>query len=418
MTATTTGASSDARGPLLVATFTAALAAVLGAMPGYADAPALLGFPADAGRRQMALEEDFRGRLSADDQSAWSKRLTARAHHAGSEYDEANARYLADLLEGWGYQVETASYDVLMPYPDVRLVEMTSPRSYRAGLTEEPIADDPSTAKGNEVLPPYNAFSADGDVEGELVFVNYGIPEDYELLARYGIDVTGKIVIAKYGKSWRGIKPKLAAEKGAIGTLIYSDPADDGYARGDTYPDGPFKPATGVQRGSVMDMPLFPGDALTPGRPAIKGVRRLARAKAPTITRIPVLPISYQDARPLLEALGGEVVPPEWRGALPFTYHLGPGPARVHLTVKSDWQRIEIRDIVARWPGSRVPDQWVLRGNHYDAWNNGASDPISGLVALLSEAKAVAALARAGRVPSSTPSGMRRNPASSAPRSG
>jgi N-acetylated-alpha-linked acidic dipeptidase len=239
-------------------------------------------------------------------------------------------------------------------------------------------------------------------VTAELVFVNYGIPEDYELLERYGIDVTGKIVIAKYGRSWRGIKPKLAAEKGAIGTLIYSDPGDDGYAAGDVYPDGPWKNASGVQRGSVMDMPLYPGDVLTPGKPAIKGTRRLKQDQAPTITKIPVLPISYRDAQPLLAALGGEVVPPEWRGGLPITYHLGPGPARVRLKLEFDWQRIEIRNVVARWPGSEFPDEWVLRGNHHDGWNHGAADPISGLVALMSEAKALAGLAKAGQPPRRT----------------
>ncbi len=365
--------------------------------PRALDQTTLLGFGA-ASADELALEQDFRGRLRADDQAAWSRRLTARAHHAGSAYDEANAHWLAGLLESWGYQVELADYDVLMPYPDVREVEMTAPHPYRARLVEAPVPGDPQTA-GDDVLPPYNAFSADGNAEGELVYVNYGTPEDYDVLARYGIDVSGKIVIARYGKAWRGVKPKLAAEKGAIGALIYSDPADDGYAQGDVYPRGPMKPASGVQRGSVMDIALYPGDVLTPGRPAVRGVRRLARDKAPTIARIPVLPISYEDARPLLEALEGEVAPPAWRGALPITYHLGPGAARVHLAVKSDWRRIGIRDVIARWPGRRVPDEWVLRGNHEDAWNHGASDPVSGLVALLSEAKALAELARAGRPP-------------------
>ncbi len=389
-------------GTRTAASILAAAALLAGQTPATAASEtALLGFDDEGSVRELALENDFRAGLSSDDQAAWSRRLTARAHHAGSEYDAANAQFLAKLLEGWGYQVTMESYDVLMPYPDVREVELTAPSHYSASLSEAPVKGDPGT-QGDGVLAPYNAFSADGRVEGELVYVNYGAPEDYERLARYGIDVTGKIVIARYGKTWRGIKPKLAAEKGAIGALIYSDPSDDGYAQGDVYPDGPFKPASGVQRGSVMDMPLFPGDVLTPGRAAVKGARRLSREKAPTITQIPVLPISWQDARPLLEALGGEVVPPEWRGALPITYHLGPGPAQVRLAVKSDWQRIEIRNVIARWPGSAMPDEWVLRGNHEDAWNHGASDPVSGLVALLSEARSLAALARAGRPPART----------------
>jgi N-acetylated-alpha-linked acidic dipeptidase len=266
-------------------------------------------------------------------------------------------------------------------------------------LSEDTLAEDPSTAVREDLLPPYNAFSRDGEVEGELVFVNYGIPEDYELLERYGIDVSGKIAIAKYGRSWRGIKPKLAGEKGAIGTIIYSDPADDGYGAGDVYPKGPFKNESGVQRGSVMDMPTYPGDVLTPGRGATKSARRLKREDAPTITEIPVLPISYRDALPLLEAMDGEVVPGEWRGDLPITYHLGPGPARVRLKAEFDWNMVTAYNVIARLEGSTFPDEWVVRGNHHDGWNHGAADPLSGLVAMLAEAKAVAELARAGQRP-------------------
>ncbi len=383
-----------------------ALLAAAGGMPavaaGGSEAPAMLGFPGASATGQRALEADFRGRLDPADQAEWSRRLSARAHHPGSAHGRDNVDYLAGLFESWGYQVEVEAFDILLPYPNVRVVEMTAPDRFVASLEEDVIPGDPSSAQRDEVIAPYNAFSADGDVEAELVFVNYGIPEDYELLERYGVDVAGRIVIAKYGKSWRGIKPKLAAEKGAVGALIYSDPADDGYARGDTYPDGPFKHASGVQRGSVMDMPRYPGDVLTPGRPAVAGVERLTRAEAVTITRIPVLPISWRDAEPLLAALGGEVVPEQWRGALPITYHLGPGPARVRLAVESDWRRIEARNVIARWTGAEEPAQWVLRGNHHDAWNHGASDPVSGMVALLAEAKALAALAREGRPPRRT----------------
>jgi N-acetylated-alpha-linked acidic dipeptidase len=281
-------------------------------------------------------------------------------------------------------------------------VELVSPGHFEASLTEDTLPEDPSTAVRDNLLPPYNAFSRDGDVEGELVFVNYGIPEDYELLERYGIDVKGKIAIAKYGRSWRGIKPKLAGEKGAIGTIIYSDPADDGYGAGDVYPKGPFKNESGVQRGSVMDMPTYPGDVLTPGRGATKSARRLKREDAPTITKIPVLPISYRDALPLLAAMDGEVVPKEWRGDLPITYHLGPGPARVRLKAEFDWNMVTAYDVIARLEGTTWPDEWVIRGNHHDGWNHGAADPLSGQVAMLAEAKAVAALARQGHRPRRT----------------
>ncbi len=362
--------------------------------------PALLGF--DDATAQLALEDEFRRHLNASDQAAWARQLTAHPHHAGSPHDQANVEYLAGLFRSWGYQVEVESFEVLLPVPIERRLEMLAPTAFRASLTEDVLPDDASSAERDAVLPPYNAFSADGDVTGELVFVNYGIPEDYEMLERYGVDVAGKIVIARYGRSWRGIKPKLAAEHGAIGALIYSDPADDGYAQGDVYPKGPWKNDSGVQRGSVMDMPVYPGDVLTPGKPAVRGVRRLKRSRAATLSRIPVLPISYRDAQPLLASLAGEVVPEAWRGALPITYHLGPGPATVRLAVHFNWQMIGVSDVIARWPGSELADEWVLRGNHHDAWNHGAADPVSGLVALLAEARAVAQLARSGHPPRRT----------------
>jgi N-acetylated-alpha-linked acidic dipeptidase len=298
--------------------------------------------------------------------------------------------------------VETAEYRILLPVPKIRELELTAPEKFQASLNEDTLAADPSTAVRDELLPPYNAYSIDGEVDGELVFVNYGIPEDYELLERHGIDVTGKIAIAKYGKSWRGIKPKLAGEKGAIGTIIYSDPADDGYGKGDVYPDGPYKHESGVQRGSVMDMPTYPGDVLTPGVGATRSAKRLALDAAPTITRIPVLPISQRDALPLLRALGGSVVPEEWRGDLPITYHFGPGPARVRMKLEFDWREVTAYNVIARLEGSDKPYEWVIRGNHHDGWNHGAADPSSGMVAMLAEAKAVAELAREGKRPRRT----------------
>ncbi|MGZ4778875.1 MAG: transferrin receptor-like dimerization domain-containing protein [Thermoanaerobaculia bacterium] len=253
-----------------------------------------------------------------------------------------------------------------------------------------------------EQLPTYNAYSTDGDVTGDLVYVNYGVPADYELLERNGVDVKGKIAIARYGGSWRGIKPKVAAEHGAIGCIIYSDPRDDGYFQGDVYPKGAFRNENGAQRGSVADMPLYSGDPLTPGVAATPDAKRLDRKDAQTITKIPVLPISYSDALPLLRALGGPIAPTEWRGALPVTYHLGPGPARVHMNLQFDWKLVPARDVIARLPGSDRAGQWVMRGNHSDAWVNGADDPVSGLVAMLEEARAVGELAKSGWKPRRT----------------
>lgn len=305
-------------------------------------------------------------------------------------------------LKNGGYQVRIEKFDVLFPTPKLRLVEMLAPTTYKASLTEPPVKGDPYSDQTKEALPGYNAFSVDGDVTADLVFVNYGIPEDYVELERRGISVEGKIVIAKYAGSWRGIKPKLAAEKGAIGCLIYSDPEDDGYYRGDVYPKGPFKNEYGIQRGSVMDMPMAPGDPLTPGYGATDDAVRIDIKEANTLTKIPVLPISYHDALPLLTALEGPVVPNSWKGALPITYHIGPGPAKVHLKLEFNWELKPAYDVIATMKGSTLPDEWVIRGNHHDAWVHGANDPISGLVALMEEARVVGDLVKQGHQPKRT----------------
>jgi N-acetylated-alpha-linked acidic dipeptidase len=362
----------------------------------------IYGYTDQSSAEQQTLEAQFDKNLDAKDLDAWMKKLSSVPHHAGSEASKENAEYIAGLFTSWGYAVEIEEFDILLPTPKIRELSLLEPTRFSASLRETTLIEDPSTAQIDQVLPPYNAFSADGDVTSELVFVNYGIPEDYEELERFGISVEGKIVIAKYGRSWRGIKPKLAAEKGAIGAIIYSDPADDGYAKGDVYPVGAFKHETGVQRGSVMDMPLYPGDALTPGVGATKNARRLKIKDAKTISKIPVLPISYKDAQPLLAALGGEVVPDGWQGALPLTYHLGPGPAKVRLRLAFNWDRITAYDVIARLEGSQYPDEWVIRGNHHDGWNHGAADPISGLVAMLAEAKSISQMVQSGRRPERT----------------
>ncbi|MDG1572564.1 transferrin receptor-like dimerization domain-containing protein [Robiginitalea sp. M366] len=368
----------------------------------WATAQQITGFTPDQSKAQHQLEAAFDALLSADSLESWMQRMAAEPHWVGTPYGEANARWMQQQFASWGYDARIETYQVLFPYPRVRLLEMTAPESFSASLKAVPVEGDPYTQQGDALLPSYNAFSTDGDVEAELVFVNYGIPSDYEELERQGIDVKGKIVIAKYYGSWRGIKPKLAAEKGAIGCIIYSDPKDDGYYRGDVYPEGAFKNATGVQRGSVMDMPLYPGDVLTPGYGATARAKRLKREEAPTITKIPVLPISYADAEPLLRALGGPVAPESWKGALPLTYHIGPGPARVRLKLEFDWKLQPAHNVIATLKGAQYPDQWVIRGNHHDAWVHGAADPVSGMVALMAEAKAVGMLAQKGQRPART----------------
>lgn len=362
----------------------------------------IIGFSEKASQEQAKLEAEYEKQLSAENLDEWMKLMAAEPHWVGTEYGEKNVKWMEKQFKSWGYKTKIDTYHVLFPYPKVRVLELTGPTQYAAKLEAVPVEGDPYTAQGDKLLPSYNAFSTDGDVEADLVFVNYGIPSDYEELEKLGIDVKGKIVIAKYQGSWRGIKPKLAAEKGAIGCIIYSDPMDDGYYQGDVYPKGPYKNKTGVQRGSVMDMPLYPGDVLTPGYAATKDAKRLDREDAPTITKIPVLPISYEDAQPLLAALEGPVAPSNWRGGLPITYHIGPGPAKVHLKLEFDWQLKPAHNLIATWEGNEFPDEWVIRGNHHDAWVHGACDPVSGMVALMEEARVVAQLAKEGKKPKRT----------------
>lgn len=367
-----------------------------------AQTPSVMGFSDEAAKKQKELEAKFDTYLKSGNLDEWMKYMTARPHHVGSPYDKKVVDYIADKFRSWGYQVAVEKFDVLFPTPKLRLLEMTAPEKYQAGLNEPPVDGDPFSSQTEEALPSYNCFSIDGDVTADLVFVNYGVPADYEELEKRGIDVKGKIVIAKYQGSWRGIKPKVAAEKGAIGCIIYSDPEDDGYYQGDVYPKGPFKNEYGVQRGAVMDLPLFPGDPLTPGYGATDDARRLEIEDSPALTKIPVLPISYHDALPLLKALGGHVAPASWRGALPITYHIGPGPAKVHLKLEFNWDLRPAYDVIAKMPGTTYPDEWVIRGNHHDAWVHGANDPISGMVTVMEEARAVSELVKTGWKPKRT----------------
>jgi N-acetylated-alpha-linked acidic dipeptidase len=370
-----------------------------------AAAPAatdLRGFSPSASKAELEWEAKFKAIPAPDTMREAMRHLAARPHHVGSPYDSANAQWILARFKSYGWDAHIERFDVLFPTPVERVVELVAPTRFTAKLQEPALGSDPTSAQQKEQLPTYNAYSIDGDVTAPLVYVGYGAPADYEELDRQGISVKGAIVIARYGQTWRGIKPKVAAEHGAVGCIIYSDPGNDGYAGGDVFPDGPMRPDNGVQRGSVADMPLYPGDPLTPGVGATPGAKRLTVATSPTITKIPVLPISYGDAQPLLAALRGRVVPQRMRGGLPMTYRFGPGPARVHLKVKSDWKTKPIYDVIATLKGSSVPDQWVVRGNHHDAWVNGAEDPISGLVAELEEARALGMLVKQGWQPRRT----------------
>jgi N-acetylated-alpha-linked acidic dipeptidase len=369
------------------------------------------GFPADAALRgysaaNASAERDWEGRFRAIPDPARLRanmqRLSAHPHHVGSPYDKDNAEWILSRFKEFGLDAHIEEFEVLFPTPQDRLVEMVEPSRFTAKLEEPAVAEDPTSGQHAEQLPTYNAYSKDGDVTGPLVYVNFGAPADYEELERLGVSVKGAIVIARYGETWRGIKPKVAAEHGAIGCLIYSDPHEDGYAPGEVFPLGPMRPKEGVQRGSVMDMPIYPGDPLTPGIGATKDAKRLPLSEAVTITKIPVLPISYGDAQPLLAAIGGRTVPVAWRGSLPITYRVGPGPAKVHLRLKFNWDIKPIYDVIARIPGSAYPGEWVIRGNHHDGWVNGAEDPVSGTSAVLEEARAFGQLLQQGWKPKRT----------------
>ncbi len=352
-----------------------------------------------------AVERDWEGRFrSLPDPKVMRdsmQHLSAWPHNVGSPYDKQNAEWILAKFQQYGFDAHIETFDVLFPTPKERHVELVAPTRFVAKLQEPPLSVDPTSQQTAEQLPTYNAYSIDGDVTAPLVYVNYGMRDDYQELERLGVSVKGAIVIARYGGGWRGIKPKLAAEHGAVGCLIYSDPREDGYFEGQEFPAGPYRPEEGVQRGSVMDTE-YPGDPLTPGVGATKDAKRLALKDAKTITTIPVLPLSYGDAQPLLAAIDGPVAPDAWRGALPITYHVGPGAARVHLVVKSNWDLKTIYDVIAKIPGSEVPDQWVIRGNHHDAWVNGADDPVSGMVVVLEEARALGELMRQGWRPKRT----------------
>jgi N-acetylated-alpha-linked acidic dipeptidase len=388
------------RAPILFAAVLAPFAVAFAAGTGEAS-PTLFGFTAQQAPGELSAEQRFDGALSAADMRDWLQNLSSAPNQVGSPHDKANAEFVRDLFQQWGWQAQIEVFEVLYPTLKEHTLELVAPTHFKASLNEPAVEGD-ATSGAPGIMPPYNVYGADGDVTAELVYVNYGMPKDYAELARRGVDVKGKIVITRYGGGWRGLKPKLAWEHGAVGCLIYSDPHEDGYAQGDVYPKGGWRPPEGVQRGSVLDITLYSGDPLTPGIGATKDAKRLAIADAKTILKIPVMPISYADAQPLLAALGGPVAPAGWRGSLPLTYHLGPGGAKVHLAISSDWGLKPLYDVIARIPGRDSPDEWVVRGNHRDGWVFGAWDPLSGQVAMLSEAKAIGALVKSGWRPKRT----------------
>lgn len=378
------------------------LAAWLPCATAQEDGKPLLGFTAQSTATERSWEAKFKAMPESKRIADNMHFLAAHPHNVGSEAQRRNAEWLVQQYKSWGWDAQLETFDVLYPTPKVRVLELLGPHPYKARLEEPVVPEDPYTQDKSPAMPPYNIYAMDGDVTGPLVYVNYGNKADYDDLDRNGVSVKGAIVIARYGGGWRGLKPKLAYEHGAIGCIIYSDPADDGYAQGLTIPEGPMRPKWGVQRGSVSDTTLYAGDPLTPGEPSVPGTKRIAIKDSKVIMQIPTLPISWGDAEPLLQQLGGRTVPTAWRGALPLTYRFGPGPAKVHLKVESDWGTKPVIDVVAMLKGSEEPETWIVRGNHYDGWVNGADDPISGQSALLEEARALGELHKQGWSPKRT----------------
>src|SRR6202167_271174 len=367
-----------------------------------ASGGAMLAFSAAHSLDEQTAERQFDADLNAGELREWMRTMASEPNQVGSPHDKANAQFMLQKFREWGWDASVETFSLLYPTPRHIALQLIAPTRYTARLAEPAIKADASSGHSAGALPPYNVYGADGDVSAELVYVNYGMPDDYKELDRRAISVKGRIVIARYLGGWRGLKPELAYENGAIGCLIYSDPRDDGYGEGDTYPKGGYRPPDGVQRGSVQDLVLYSGDPLTPGVGATAGAKRLAIKNAKTILKIPVLPISYAAAQPLLAALGGRVAPAAWRGGLALAYHVGPGPAKVHLKVLSDWNQKTLYDVIAKIRGSKEPDRWIIRGNHHDGWVFGATDPLAGQVALMAEAKAIGKLYKEGWRPRRT----------------
>jgi N-acetylated-alpha-linked acidic dipeptidase len=331
--------------------------------------------------------------------------LTKDPHMAGTVEDKATADYVAQKFRDAGLDTKIVEYKVWMNYPVEISVDMTAPEGVQMhGPTREHVDSDPYQDDPRVVMP-FSGMSPSGDVEADVVYANYGTPEDFEKLEKMKVDVHGKIVLVRYGQNFRGVKVFVAQEHGAAGVIIYSDPADDGWKRGDKYPEGPWRPDTGVQRGSTGYMFEFPGDPTTPGIasvPSLPASQRISPEQSAQMPKIPVTPMSYHDIWPVLEHLGGPDSPREWQGSLPFTYHVGPGPARVKMHLRQDYQFRTLWDVIGRVPGSDLPDEWVIAGNHRDAWVYGAVDPNSGTASMLEAVHGVGELLKSGWKPKRT----------------
>jgi N-acetylated-alpha-linked acidic dipeptidase len=357
------------------------------------------------GAAESAIESRFLAVPDAKLAEEHLRTLTKEPHMAGTPEDKATADYVAKKFREAGLDTEIVEYKVWINYPSEISVDLTAPAGIEMhGPTREhadidPFQDDP------RVVMPFNGMSPSGDLEADVVYANYGTPDDFDKLEKLKIDLRGKLVVVRYGQNFRGVKAFIAQERGAAGMIIYSDPADDGWRRGDKYPEGPWRPDTGVQRGSIGYMFEFPGDPTTPGIasiPTLSSSERIAPQASAQMPKIPVTPLSYHDAWPILQNLSGPASPREWQGSLPFTYHVGPGPARVKMHLKQDYQFRTLWDVIGKAKGSELPDEWVVAGNHRDAWVYGAVDPNSGTAAMLEAVHGIGELLKSGWTPKRT----------------
>ena len=361
----------------------------------------LRGFTPAASIVQKKYEEAFKRLTSPEICRQELRRLTEEPHLAGTENSYKIAQYLYNKYQEYALDAQIYEYEVYLPYPIEVRVEMIAPTHYLAVGKEDSWRWDKDSYETN-IVTGYNAYSPDGDVTADLVYVNRGLHDDYRRLSEMGISVEGKIAIARYGGSYRGVKAKIAGDQGAAGLIIYSDPADDGYMKGDVYPRGPWRSADAIQRGTVKYIFQHAGDPLTPGWASTKDANRIPISEATDLPQIPVAPLAYRDAEPLLKMLAGPNVPKGWQGGLPFAYHVGPGPAKVRLKVRSEHKNRSIYNVIAKLKGVENPDQWVILGNHHDAWVYGAADPSSGTASLLEVARCLAQLAKEGYYPKRT----------------
>jgi N-acetylated-alpha-linked acidic dipeptidase len=354
--------------------------------------------PANAAKQQQ-YEAGFQDGVSADDIRALSRNLSKRPHLVGSPNQAQVVERILQKFRGYGLDAHTQSYDIYISRPEDIQVSMTKPYTRAATVKERQF---PWMEDYEDVVPAYNAYSPPGDVTAPVVYANYGLPQDYAELDKLGVSVAGKIVLVRYGQSFRGVKVHVAEEHGAKGVIIYSDPEDDGFVRGPVYPDGPWRPADSIQRGSIQYLWDYPGDPLTPGKPSIPGTKRLKPEQATDLARIPSTPISYGDAQPMLEALGGPEAPESFQGGLPFKYHVGPGPTEAHLNLKIAYDTERVTDVIAEVRGTKHPEQKVMVGGHSDAWTYGANDNVSGVISTMEIGRSLGKLLKKGWHPDRT----------------